>query len=39
MTWDRLGTFLLEVDGLELTGSQIDDKGRIVDRFRLAKKR
>ncbi len=35
----RLGTFLLEVDGLELTGTQIDDRGRIADRFRLAKRR
>jgi hypothetical protein len=35
----RLGTFLLEVDGLELTGTQIDDRGRVVDRFRMAKRR
>lgn len=33
----RLGTFLLEVDGLTLTGTQVDEHGRVVDRFQLKK--
>jgi hypothetical protein len=32
-----LGTFLLEVDGPTLTGTQVDDRGGVVDRFVLAK--
>src|SRR5262249_11558810 len=35
----QLGTFLLEVDGLTLAGSQVDDRGRVVDRFTLHKRR
>lgn len=35
----RLGSFLLEVDGLMLTGTQVDDEGEVVDRFRLRKVR
>lgn len=34
----RLGTFLLEVDGLILTGKRIDDHGEFVDRFTLIKR-
>lgn len=33
----RLGTFLLEVDGLTLTGVQVDHHGEVVDRFSIAK--
>ena len=33
----KLGTFLLEIDGLALTGIQIDDHGHVVDRFSLRK--
>jgi hypothetical protein len=35
----KLGTFLLEVDGLTLTGTQIDAHAEIVDRFTLQKQR
>jgi hypothetical protein len=35
----RLGTFLLEVDGLKLCGTQVDDKSRVIDRFTLEKRR
>lgn len=33
----RPGTFLLEVDGLTLTGTQVDDHGEVIDRFTLRK--
>ena len=33
----RLGTFLLEIDGLTLTGTQVDDHGEVVDRVTLRK--
>ena len=32
-----LGTFLLEVNGLTLTGTQVNHRGRVVDRFSLRK--
>jgi hypothetical protein len=35
----KLGTFLLEVDGLTLTGTQVDAHAEIVDRFTLRKQR
>jgi hypothetical protein len=34
----KLGTFLLEVDGLTLTGTPVDDRGESVDRLRLVKR-
>jgi len=34
----RLGTFLLEVNGLTLTGTQVDDHGECVDSFQLNKR-
>jgi len=35
----KLGTFLLEIDGLTLTGTQVDDQAEIVDQFTLKKDR
>jgi hypothetical protein len=35
----RLGTFLLEADGLTLTGTQVDHHGEVVERFALRKVR
>ncbi len=35
----RLGTFLLEVEGLTLHGTQVDHHGEEVDRFTLVKRR
>jgi hypothetical protein len=33
----KLGSFLLEIDGLTITGTQIDDHAEIVDQFTLQK--
>ena len=33
----RLGTFLLEIDGLTLTGTQVDEHGECIDQFKLNK--
>ncbi len=33
----RIGTFLLEISGEKLTGTQIDDRGEILDRFTMIK--
>ncbi len=33
----RLGTFLLEIDGLTLVGTQVDHHGGVVDRFTILK--
>lgn len=35
----KLGTFLLEVDGLRLNGKQIDDQGAVLDDFTIVKER
>jgi hypothetical protein len=34
----QLGSFLLEVDGLGLTGTQINDRAEVLDRFTLRKR-
>ncbi len=33
----RLGTFVLDIDGLTLEGRQIDEEGRVLDHFTLKK--